>query len=708
MVVLGDEGQIPERIPASYVSATTFSVLEVPPLLGRVFNDEDDRRGAPAVVILGEEVWRQRYGSDPSILGRSVTLNGGPVVVIGVMPSRFRFPDIANAWLPLAASPQARDRRRDARTLTVAGRLGDRASIRQAIGELNTVFARLARDYPSTDADLHAVVEPYTHGFSGFDNPWSNSLLAAACLLLIGCGNVASLLLARATGRIRDLAIRIAVGASRWRIVRQLLVESLLLSIVAAILGLGLTLAAVRIWVASLPVSNWPYWFRWDVDARVVAFLAIASAAAAILSGVVPAIQLSRIDAGPMLKRDTRHGSASRITRRWTSAIIAAELALTLVLLAGAGLMIRTTLKLFQIDSVVDSSHVLLANVTLPAARYATADQRSAFVDALVGRLAVAPDVTSASVASAMPFLSAPLRVVSVGGHAEPSEVRGPAVSYVAIGTSYFDALGVRLLVGRTFVPTDGTPGHDSAIVNQRFVEMFLKGGTPLGTTIRVTNPNVTNQNGPWLTIVGISPTIRQHYAQDLDPVVYVPYRQDATGVPLLVVRTNGEPAHAIPIVRQEVNALDKTLVVFNDMPLAQLLSGTGFANEVFLTFFNVFAGFGLLLSAIGLYAATRHMVRERRHEIGVRLALGAEAGQIVWLFTRRISMILAAGAVLGLAGAFACTRLMRGFLVQTDPFDPLTMVTITLLLAAVALIATVIPARSAARLDPLTTLRAE
>ena len=706
--IIADEGRPPERVAASYISATAFTLLGERPLLGRVFTVADDQRGAPPVIILGEGVWQERYGGDSRIIGRSVTVNDKPVTVIGVMPARFRFPVVDNAWLPLAMAPQVRDRRRDARTLAVVGRLADGVAIPQARAELDAIAERLAREYPETDAGLHAAIGPYTDGFSGFDNPWSDALLAAGFLLLIGCANVASLLLARAAGRGRDLAIRTALGATRWRILRQLVVESTLLSTAAGCVGLGLTWAGVRLWIVSMPVANWPYWFRWDFDARVLAFLTIVSAATAVLAGVAPAAHLSGGGTAALMKSDARSGTTSRRARRWTSGLIACELALTIVLLAGAGLMLRTTIKLLQIDSIVDTSHVLMASVHLPEAKYSTPEERTRFVETFAERLDGVPAIRSSTVANAMPFYTAPSRALAVAGHPAVTEGPAPVVSYVTIGPQYFDTLGVHILLGRAFSSSDGTTGHPAAIVNQRFVQMFFGGQSPLGAGLSLTDPNAAQANAPRLTIVGVAPTIRQHYAQDLDPVVYVPYRQDPTPVPIVFARAVGDPSAAAPAIRETLRELDSNLVLFNVMPLEQLLAGTGFANRVFVTFFSVFAAFALLLSAIGLYAATRHTVTERRHEIGVRMALGADPPQIVWLFTRRMLVVLALGGLAGLAGAAAGTRLMRGFLVETSPSDPATLVSVTLLLALVAIAATVIPARRALRVDPAVALRCE
>ncbi len=529
----------------------------------------------------------------------------------------------------------------------------------------------------------------------------------ASCLL-IGCVNVASLLLARAAGRRRDLAIRTALGATRWRLLRQLVVESTLLSTVAGSVGLGLTWVGVRLWIVSLPVTNWPYWFRWDFDTRVLAFLAIVSAATAVLAGVAPAAHLSVAGTTALMKSDARSGTTGRPARRWTSGLLGCELALTIVLLAGAGLMVRTTIKLLQTDSIVETSHVLIANVHLPAAAYSTPERRTRFVDAFADRLEALPAIRFATVANAMPFFTAPLRALAVSGRPEVSGGPAPVVSYVTIGQGYFETLGVHLLLGRAFSSTDGTPGHLAAIVNQRFAQMFFGGQSPLDAGIRLTDPNAAHADTPLLTIVGVAPTVRQHYAQDLDPVVYVPYRQDPTAAPVVLVRTSGDPNAVSPTIRETLRELDASLVLFNVMPLEQLLTVTGFANRVFLTFFGAFASFALVLSAIGLYAATRHTVTERRHEIGVRMALGAQPRQVIWLFARRMLVVLAFGGLAGLAGAVAVARLMRGFLVETSPSDPTTLLSIAVLLSLVAIVATVMPARRALRVDAAVALRCE
>jgi putative ABC transport system permease protein len=350
-----------------------------------------------------------------------------------------------------------------------------------------------------------------------------------------------------------------------------------------------------------------------------------------------------------------------------------------------------------------------LSSLHLSDAKYSLPNQRTRFVETFEQRLRRLPMVRGASVASAMPFYNAPLRALALIGRPQVGGSLPPAVSYVTISDGYFDTLGVHLLLGRPFSSADGTTGHLSAIVNQRFVQMFFDGRSPLGAAIRVTDPNAVRSDGPALSIVGVAPTIRQHYAQDLDPVVYVPYRQDPTALPVVFVRTaSSNPNLAAASIRETLRELDSNLVLFNTMPLEQLLAGTGFANRVFLTFFSAFAAFALLLSAIGLYAVTRHTVTMRQHEIGVRMALGAQPRQVVWLFTRRILVVLAIGGAIGLAASLAGGRLIRGFLVETAPSDPATLVSISLVLVAVSIVATVMPARRALSVDAAVVLRCE
>jgi predicted permease len=533
-------------------------------------------------------------------------------------------------------------------------------------------------------------------------------LAAVAILLLIACANVAGLLLSRATDRSRDLAVRASLGASAWRLVRPLLVESLLLGATAAALGFALTRVGIRLWVASLPQSNWPFWYRWSLDGRVAVFLIAVSLIVTMLCGLAPAVRL-RSSAGHLIQMGGRTGGTDRESSRWTSGLLTAEIALTLVLLAGGGLLTRSMFQTLQSDAIVDSTHVLLGEVEIPVNRYRTPSERIAFVENLHARVTAQSHVRSFAVANAIPFYDAPLRALAVDGQSFTNEARPPHSTYVIVGGKYFEALGVHILRGRTFNTIDGTPGHAAAIVNQHFVAQYLQNGQdPLGQRIRVTNPNTAHAGAPWLTIVGISPDVRQHYAQDQDSVVYVPFRQDPQSSAVLLTRATGDPTALVAAVRDSVHAIDPTVAVFNVTPLDRFLVEVHFVNRVFLTIFGSFAVFALFLSALGLYASTAYGVRRRTHEIGVRLALGARRGQIVWLFLSSALRLAMWGGAIGLVGALAATRIIRGMLVETSPTDPLTLVSITALLAIVAIAATLLAARRAARLEPTIALTHE
>ncbi|MDE3154747.1 MAG: ABC transporter permease [Acidobacteriota bacterium] len=705
-MIVADRGEAAERAAGAYVSADTFSLLRIRPILGRDFASDDDRKGAAPTVILGYPLWQSRYGGDPHIIGRSIRINGMSSTVIGVMPNGFGFPLIEKLWQPLAMAPTLQPRERDARVVHAFGRLRDGVSRAQGQAELDTIANVLAREYPKSDAGLHALVKPFIGGLTGFGNPWTLALAAVAVLLLIACANVAGLLLTRALRRSRDLAVRVSLGASAWRIIRQLLVESLLIGTVAAGIGLELTHLGLHLWITSLPQSNWPFWYRWSIDGQVVVFLTAVSLVLALVCGLTPALRVRRAGADELTREGPRSGTIDRHANRLTSVFLVGELALTLVLLAGAGLLVRSTAHLLQAQAIVDASHVLLGDVHLPAAGYGTPAQQVACFRDLQARLDAQPAIDSFSIANAMPFYSAPVRLVTIRGQAPPRNGLLPHASYVTTGGHYFDTLGVHLLLGRVFNDVDGTPGHEAAIVNRRFASMYFGEADPIGRQIRVTDPEAARHHVAWMTVVGVAPDIQQHYFEDLEPAVYVPFVQDPAPVAVLLARGRGDPETLIPLVRDVVHTMDPTLVVFNQLSLAKLRDEGNFANQVFLTIFGAFAGFALLLSAIGLYAATAYAVTQRTHEIGVRMTLGARRHQVAGLFLSRVLRLVVGGGAIGLLCAIAVTRLMRDFLVQTSPSDPVTLVTMAGLLAAVAVAATLIAARRATRLDPVAALR--
>jgi putative ABC transport system permease protein len=706
-MIVGDDGLASESFAGTYTSTRTFGLLGVTPRLGRDFLLEDGQPGAPSVVILGHRVWTSRYGADPGIIGRTIRINGVPSVVVGIMPDRFGFPAAADLWQPLASMPDLVTQRRDARLVQVFGRLADHTTIPQAQSEMNTIVERVSHDHLGPNTTTRVTVSPFT-GMLHADGGWASLLGATGFILLIACANVATLILARAAPRSRELSIRASLGASRWRIVRQLLAEHLVLALVAGIAGLGMSLLGVRLFVIAMPQTGQPYWFDYAMDRRVFQFLAGISLGTAVVFGVGPALHVSGTNLNEFLKDGGRSGTAGTGARRQTSALLVAELALTLVLLAAASLSARSFMVLYRADSVLDTSNVLIGSLRLPIQKYPVPELQMAFFARLQERFAAVSTISSATTANAMPYFGAPVWTLTIDGRPVVGRDDPRTVSYVVTGARYFDTLGLRLLRGRAFSDPDGSPGQEVAIVNERFVALYFPSEDPIGHRIRLTNPDTPDQVAPWATIVGLSLGVRQNYGQVLDPVVYVPYRQDPGPSAWLIVRGRSQPEALTSLLREEVRALDPDLVLGNVTSLEDMAAALRLGDRVPMTMFLVFAGIALLLCVVGLYAVTAYGVTQRTREIGVRIALGAQARQVVWLFVRRAVLPLGIGLAIGVGGIFGVAKLMQAFLFQTSATDPATLVAVVALLVVVAMAACVFPARRATRLDPVTALRCD
>jgi putative ABC transport system permease protein len=706
-MTLSDPGVSPDSLGGAFVSSGAFGILDETPALGRGFIESDDRIGAPPVVILGHRLWVSRYGGDPSIIGRSVVVNGVPATVVGVMREGFEFPFREALWQPLAQLKGIDKPRRDDRVLGVFGRLADGVSPAQARAELGGIVAGLRKDYPDTNAGIEFAAVRFGEqqvGRLGDQQPPLALAATAFFVLLIACANVANLLLARAAGRSREMAIRASVGATRWRIVRQHLVESLLLAFAAGALGLWLSRLGVG-FIADAFGRNVPYWMRFTVDGRVLAFLVAVCFLSALVFGLAPALAASRTDVSGVMKEGGRTAVAPR-TRRWTQSLVAAELALTLIMLAGAGLMVRSFLVLYSGDRLIDASRVLTMGVELPDPKYATPEQRAAFYERLDARLGAIPGLSLATVASNRPFVGAQPRQLSIDGLPPVPGMRPPTVPTIAIGPRYFDTLGVRVLRGRAFTEVDGRAGHGTAIVNQSFVERYFANGVGIGERIRLAAEGTELTQAPWLTVVGVSPTVRQSMASAARPVVYVPLRSYSNPRASIIVGGQSEPASATPVLRREVASIDPDVTLFNVRPLSDLLADSRLQPRLIGTLLGLFAGIALLLSTVGMYSVTAYAVLQRTHEIGVRMALGARSHQVVWLFVRRGLVPLGIGLAIGLAGAFAAGQVLRGLLIQTSATDLVTLLFVVTLLISAAVAACFFPARRAARLNPLAVLR--
>jgi putative ABC transport system permease protein len=487
-----------------------------------------------------------------------------------------------------------------------------------------------------------------------------------------------------------------------------LLVESGLLAGIAGMLGFGLSLAGVSLFAKAVAGIHFPYYIQWTIDGRVLWFTAALCLGTGCLFGLLPALHVSKAAATRSGKEGERTTTGGMGRRRLTTGLLIAELALTLVLLAGAGLMMRSFLAVYRADRVVDATHMLTMPLTLPSQAYHTPEQRTAFYQRLEERLHAIRGVSSVAFADVVPFAGGPSRQLSIDGRPSVAGEPQPTVSYVTIRGRYFETLGLRLLRGRTFIDTDGAAGHESVIVNQRFVTMFFPSDDPIGRRIRLTTLNSPATAPPaWATIVGISQTVRQQYFQDIDPVVYTPDRAEAADM-TLIVRAQSAPGVVAPVIRAGVYGLDPDIALDAIIPLEESMTASRWGHRVFGGMLTVFALIALALAAVGLYAVTAYAVVQRTQEIGVRMALGAQAGAVVWLVVKRTLLPVGIGLGLGVAGALGVGGLLRNFLIQTSPTDPATLAGITVLLVGVSSAACFFPARRATRLDPVAALRYE
>jgi putative ABC transport system permease protein len=718
---LSEGGRAPERLRGTYVSPDLFALLRSRPLLGRTLLQDDDRPGAPPVVVLGHRVWQDRYGADQSIIGRTVRVNDVPATIVGVMPARFTYPFIAQAWQPLSLSPRLPMAQRDVRPFrNIVARLSANADVAAARAELETIAAGLAQSFPVSNKDLRPLIRPMSDAVGARQaKPTLMTFMgAAAFVLLIACANVANLLLARATGRSREIAIRASLGATRWRIVRQLLVECLVLALLGGAIGVAFSLYGARtlavafspIEAGTAPGDFLPYWVDLRIDKIVLTFVGAACLLATLSFGLVPALQAAKVRVNDALKEGGR-GSDSRRAGRWNSVFVIAQLALSVVLLVGAGLMWRSFYALYRTDLGLQPTGLVTTRLTLPAAKYETPEARIRFFDQLEARLAGVLPAGAVTVASQPPLSPAGSpRELEIEGSQTPPDRKRPAVSYVYTGHRYFELLGIPALRGRLFNDTDGLAGREAAIVDERFAARFFPGSDPVGRRIRLTRGNTPGPQ-PWLTIVGVTrafadlspPSLRQ-------PVVYVPLRgEPSPGSDIsIVARGRGDIGALVAVLREQVRGLDPGLPLYGIETLDAAAARSRTPQRLVGTWFGVIAVVALVLSTVGVYALTSYSVAQRRHEIGVRIALGARSQQVTWLFLSKTTANLIVGLALGVFGALATGQLLQTFLVGIKPRDPLTLIVVVTLLATVALMACLFPARRAARLDPVVALRAE
>jgi predicted permease len=713
LAISGDD-RAPEQYTGVYMNANGFAITGSTAVLGRVYSVDEDRQGAAPVVVISNDVWKNRYGSDPSVLGRKIRVQALDATVIGVMPPNMKFPFNSEAWLPLSQLPPAvLNLGRGNRQLFVFGKLPDGVTLEQARSEFQNLSRELARQYPTTNKDLTATVDLFLDRVVGGNIKllfWS-LMGAVAFVLLIACSNVANLLLAQAADRAREIGVRVSLGATRWRIVRQLLVESVMLSLVSGIAGLGLAQLGIKWFDAETQGIGKPYWMVFQMNPRAFAFFVAVSVMSGILFGLMPALHISKTNLNEVLKEGGRSGGGSRRTRRWAGALVVTQVTLTLVLLAGAGFMMRSFMVLYRMDlGVADTSRLLTMQLLMPARKYVTGTDRAAFLKRVDERMALVGSIESATTASNPPVGGAAQRLFAVEGRTLPGD-HAPSVMLISAGPRYFDTLGAHLIRGRGLTDADGV-SQQSVIVNRRLAELYFPGENPIGRRIKLTEEFPTGPQTDWLTVVGVAPNIRQGDVTkvEVEPVAYVPHIESpgmGRGA-VLLVRTRGDAVKATAALREEMRAIDADMPLFNIRTLDEFLGQIRWVYRIFGAMFSAFALIALVLSAVGLYAVTAYSVTQRTQEIGVRMALGANPRSIRWLILRRALTQLAIGLALGVAGALGVGRLLRAMLVQIATADPATLTTIVAMLLVVAVAACVWPTRRATRLDPVTALRYE
>jgi predicted permease len=714
MIVSADD-RLPESYPGGFISASAFDVIGVAPVLGRGFAAEDDAGNATPVVLISGGIWRSRYASDPGVIGKAVSINAIPATIVGVMPDGFKWPLQHEVWMPMThLPPQLRNRGRQVRGYFAYGRLADDVTIEQARSEMQNIAAQLAAQYPDTNKEITAVVTPYVDRMVGTQIKtifWS-LMGAVAFVLLIACSNVANLLLARAAHRTREIAVRVSLGATRWRIVRQLLVESVLLAFVSGAVGLGVAIVLIRWFDGETQNIGKPYWMTFTMDPGVFAFMAGVCLLTGILFGLAPAMHISKTNVNEVLKEGGRSGSGGLRARRWTTALIVAQLALTLVLLAGAGFMMRSFVNMYRQEIGFNTARLLAVSYILPGRKYVGREVRSDVVRRMQERLNANGAIVAASTSSSSPLFGGPPRQFEIDGKSVPAGETPQSVTMASVGPRYFEALEVGMLRGRSFDAADGTAGREVAIINQRTASTYFGNADPIGRRVLLKDESGAFKY-EWATIVGVAPSIGMPSGQD-DPqpaaIVYIPQVQDPSwpGGGLILVRGRSNPGELAALIRKEMFALDPDLAMNNIQTMDESLAQQRWFARVFGTMFSVFAGIAIVLAAVGLFAVTAYSVTQRTQEIGVRMALGAQPKQVSWLILRRGLVHLAVGLTLGLAGAFGVGRLLGSMLFQTAPADPMTLVSITVLLIVIAIAASLWPAWQASRLDPVTALRYE
>jgi putative ABC transport system permease protein len=698
----------PERLEGRLVSASLFPILGVEPQIGRVFTAAEDQLGAQHVVVLSYGLWQHRLGGDPNVVGKPLTLNGESYIVVGVMPARFQFPSSDDeAWVPIAFTPEeAANRNRH--YLEVVARLKPGVTLAQAQTEMSTIATRLQQQYPQSNADLGAAVTSLHEHMVGDIKPALLILLGAVGLvLLIACANVANLLLARAAVRQKEIAVRVALGAKRGRLIRQFLTESVLLSTLGGVVGLIIAYVGLILLKTFIP-ENISQARDISIDYKVLGFTLLVSVATGLIFGLAPAMQAVRFNQAETLKEGGRDAATGGSGKRLRSLLVMAEVAISLVLLIGAGLLINSFLRLRNVDPGFRPDNLLTMKIVLPQPKYEKHERRSAFYTDLVQRVQSLAGVRSAAVTTNLPLYRQGNSIsVTIEGRPEPPPGQELIVVTRIISPGYFDTMSIPLLKGRGLTDQDTSTSPNVVVISEMMARRFWPGEDPVGKRIatgRVESPE------DWIQVVGVVKDVRQFELNaDPKPQMYLSYRQAGFfGVEDLVVKTDVEPASMAATVRKAVWEIDKDQPVSNIRTMDEILADSIARQRFSMLLLAIFAGVALVLAGVGIYGVMSYSVAQRTHEIGIRMALGAQTGAVLKLAVGYGMKLVVVGIVVGLIAAFALTRVMATLLFGVTATDPATFALISLLLVAVAALASYIPARRATKVNPIIALRYE
>ena len=701
----------PERVMAARAAANFFELLGAKPMLGRVFLPEDARSGPSQTVVLSYGLWKRRYGADRTIVGQTIKLDGLGRTVIGVMDKKFHFPVSVEMWVPWTMDPQE-SQVRGHHYLEILSRLKPGVSLRQASAEMTAISRRMAQQYPETNRGWDAQVVPIKYFVTGDLTYRYTVMLMAAVMfvLLIACANVANLQFARGAERQKEFAVRTALGANRWRVVRQLLTESLTLSLAGAVAGLGLAAWGVDLILHYMPADIARYiagWYEIRLDARAFGFALGLAVLSGIVSGLAPAIQSSRPDLNETLKESGRGMSAGRSRQRVRSVLVVSELALALVLLIGAGLMVTGLRSLLGVRQPYDPQHVLSIQINLPESKYKDRQPRAAFYGQVLEQLRSVPQIESAAIVRSLPYGDG-RHIVQLGIEGVPVE-KGEyrSAQLETISPNYFSLMRIPLREGRALSERDGAESLPVAVIGESMARRYWPGQSPLGRRIKAAAAEDAER--PWLTIVGVVGEIQYDWLdREPPPVLYQSYKQTPEGWATLAIRAHGDPMGTVAAVRSRVAKVDPDQPLAGIKTLDRVMTDSVLGLSYVAVMMTILGVIALALSAIGVTGLMAYAVTERTHEIGVRLALGAQRDSVLRMLVGRGMLLAGIGLAIGFTGSVFLARLLSSLIFGVSSTDWTTFGGVLAAMAAVAFAASYIPARRAARLDPTIALRHE